>query len=73
MTPFFEHPAVWLVITLLLLAACIYLPLKVKNDALRNFLMRWVLVPVSIVIIAYVYPVGIEVFKRFALNFRTTP
>lgn len=73
MIPFFEQPAVWLVVTLLLLAACTYLPLKVKNDTLRNFLMRWVLVPVSIVLIAYVYPVGIEIFKRLALNFRTAP
>jgi hypothetical protein len=30
--------------------------------------MRWVLVPVSIVIITYVYPTGIEVFRKLALK-----
>ena len=52
----------------MLLWACTYLPLMIKNDALRNFVMRWVLVPVSIVIIVYVYPVGIEIFKKLALT-----
>ena len=59
---------VWLCVSLILLGACTYLPLWIKNDALRNFVMRWVLVPVSIVIIVYVYPVGIEIFKKLALQ-----
>ena len=63
---FFEITVVWLFITVLLLAACTYLPIKIKNDELRNFVMRWVLVPVSLVIIVYVYPVGIEIFRRLA-------
>jgi hypothetical protein len=58
-----KNPWVWLFITLFLLALCTYLPIKIHNDRLRNFVMRWVLVPVSIVIIVYVYPVGIEIFK----------
>ncbi len=57
--------------TALLLAACTYLPLKIKNDNLRNWVMRWVLVPVSVVIIAYSYPVGIEVFKTIALKWKS--
>ncbi len=65
---FFDHPIIWFLITILLLCACAYLPLRIKNDALRSFVMRWVLVPVSIVIIIYVYPVGIEVFRRMALK-----
>ena len=65
---FFDYPIVWFLITILLLAACTYLPLRIKNDALRSFVMRWVLVPVSIVIIIYVYPVGIEVFRKLALK-----
>lgn len=68
MKAFFDHPLVWLVVTLLLLAACTYFPIKIKNDALRNFVMRWVLVPVSLAIVLYVYPVGIEVFKKLALT-----
>ncbi len=69
MKSFLDHPIVWFFITLLLLAACTYLPLRIKNDRLRNFVMRWVLVPVSLVIILYAYPVGIEVFKKLALRF----
>ena len=63
-----NEPLVWLVVTLLLLAACTWLPPRIQNDALRNFVMRWVLMPVSIVLIAYSYPVGIEVFKKLALQ-----
>ena len=63
---FFENAWVWLLAAVFLLALCTYLPLRIKNDVLRNWVMRWVLVPVSIVIIVYVYPVGIEVFRRLA-------
>ena len=69
MASFFDRPAVWLVVSAALLAACTWLPLKIKNDDLRNFVMRWVLVPVSVVLIAYTYPFGIEVFRRIAVNF----
>ena len=68
MKNFLHHPATWLFITLLLLAACTFFPIKIKNDALRSAVMRWVLVPVSLVIIFYTYPVGIEVFRRLALS-----
>ena len=64
----FYNPWIWLWASALLLGACTYLPLKIKNDTLRHFVMRWVLVPVSIVIIAYVYPQGIEVFRKLALQ-----
>ena len=70
MTSFFGHPFVWLIISALLLAACACLPLWIKDDRLRNFVMRWVLVPVSVAIIAYVYPVGIEIFRRLAVHFK---
>ena len=66
MNDFFYHPVVWFVVSALLLGACTYLPLRIKHDGIRNWVMRWVLVPVSIVIIVYVYPVGIEVFRRLA-------
>ena len=61
---FMKNPFVWLSISFLLIGACAYLPLWIKNDALRSFVMRWVLVPVSILVIVYVYPVGIEVFRK---------
>ena len=63
-----SDPMVWLLISLALLAACIYLPIRIQNDNLRNFVMKWILVPVSLVIIVYVYPVGIEIFKKIAVN-----
>ena len=66
----FTHPLSWIIISALLLGACTYLPLWIKNDNLRNWVMRWVLVPVSIVLIAYSYPVGIEVFKNIALAWK---
>ena len=62
---FFEKSLVWLLTAIFLLALCTYLPIRIKNDALRNWVMRWVLVPVSIILIVYIYPVGIEVFRRF--------
>lgn len=68
MRAFFYHPIVWLAVTLAMLWACTYFPIRIQNDALRNFVMRWVLVPVSLVIIFYTYPVGIEVFKTLALS-----
>ena len=66
---FFHHPGVWFFLSVLLLGACTYLPLRIKNDLLRNAMMRWVLVPVSVVILVYVYPVGIEMFRLLALKF----
>ena len=68
MRHFMVNPVVWLFVTLALLAACTYLPIRIKNDVLRSFVMRWVLVPVSIIIIAYAYPAGIQVFSRLALQ-----
>lgn len=64
------YALVWLLVTGALLAACTYLPIKIKNDDLRNFVMRWVLVPVSIVLMVYSYPAGIEVFRRIAVNWK---
>ena len=66
--PDFKSPLPWLLVTAALLAACTYLPIKIKNDNLRNLVMKWVLVPVSLIIIIYVDPVGIEIFKQIAIN-----
>ena len=63
-----RESVVWLCVSVILLAACTYLPIRIKNDALRSFVMRWVLVPVSIGIIAYAYPAGIQVFSQLALQ-----
>lgn len=58
----------WLIITLLCIAACTYFPIKIKNTRLRQWVNYWVLIPISILIIIYCYPAGIEVFKRLALS-----
>ena len=65
---FFENTFVWFFVAVLLLGVCATLPIKIKDDALRSFAMRWVLVPLSILIIGYVYPMGIEVFRRLAVK-----
>ncbi len=64
-----ENPILWLVISLILLALCTYLPIKIKNDRLRNFVMRWLLVPASLFLLFYTYFGGIEVFRKLALTF----
>lgn len=66
--PDLSRPLPWLVVTVLLLAACTLLPIRIKDDYLRNFVMKWVLVPVSLILIVYAYPVGIEIFKQIAIN-----
>jgi hypothetical protein len=62
----FQHPLTWLAVTLLLLAAFTFAPLRIQNDDTRFFVMRWVLTPLSILFIAYSYPMGIELVRRFA-------
>ena len=69
MKAFFYHPGVWLAVCALLVGACTYLPLWIRDDRLRNWTMRWILVPVSLIIILYAYPVGIQIFKQLALTF----
>ena len=59
---------VWFFATAVLLAACTLLPLRIRDDRLRAWVMRWVLVPVSLLIILYAYPAGIEIFRKLALK-----
>ena len=65
---FFNQLTVWMVVTAVLLALCTFLPIRIMDDRLRTLVMRWVLVPVSIIIITYVYPVGIEIFRRLGVG-----
>lgn len=62
------NPWLWLLMTLFLLALCTFLPIKIKDDVLRQRVNWYVLIPVSIVLMFYAYPVGIEVFKKLALT-----
>ncbi len=65
---FFGNAFIWFFTSVLLFGICVTLPIRIKNDALRNWVMRWMLVPISVIIIVYVYPVGIEVFRRLAIK-----
>ena len=67
MAALFDNEWVWLFVTLVCLLACTYLPIKIKNDELRRWVMWVVLIPVSLVILLYVYPFGLEVFRRIAI------
>ena len=65
-----RNPWVWGAATLAAFLLCTFLPLWVKNDALRKIVNWFVLIPVSLVIICYVYPMGIELFRILAVNWR---
>lgn len=58
----------WLLLTLTCLALCTFLPIRIKNDRIRQLVNWYVLIPVSIVLMFYAYPLGIDVFKRLALT-----
>ena len=47
------HPLVWLAVTLVSLWLCTYLPLMIQDNRLRTQVNRFVLIPVSILLILY--------------------
>lgn len=57
----------WLGVALASLGLCTVIPLKAQ-DRHRRMLYWVVLVPVSLVLIFYVYPAGIELFRRLAVG-----
>jgi len=67
---FYLHPLVWLAVTLVSLWLCTYLPLMIQDNRLRTQVNRFVLIPVSILLILYTYPVGIECFRKIAVNWQ---
>ena len=69
MNEFWIHPVVWLGVMLTTLALCTWFPIKIKDDRIRRIVYWLVLVPASLVILFYGYPVGMEVFRRLALSF----
>ena len=69
MSDFFRESWVWVVTTLAAFGLCTYLPILIKNDRLRQKVYWVILVPVSLVIIFYCYPVGMEVFTRWGNRF----
>ncbi len=59
---------VWLAVTTAGFGLCAFLPARIKDDRLRQLVNWVVLVPVSLILIIYAYPVGLEVFRRLALQ-----
>ena len=62
------HPGVWIMVTLVSFSLCAWLPARLSNPVLRRWVMYGVLIPVSIIVILYVYPVGIEFCRRLAVR-----
>jgi hypothetical protein len=59
---------IWLTIITVCLGLCTFLPIWVKDDRKRKWVYWLVLIPVSLVLMFYAYPLGIEVFKNLALS-----
>ena len=59
----------WLLIAIFGFSLCTFLPLLIKDEKLRQRINWLILIPASLIIIFYVYPVGIEVFRKLALSF----
>ena len=59
---------IWLLVSAACLFLCTFLPIWVKNDAVRRWIYWIILIPVSLVLMIYAYPAGIEVFKNLALS-----
>ncbi len=68
-TDLWYHPLVWLFISLLGFGICAFLPVWIKNEKLLKKINWLVLIPVSLILMIYAYPAGLEVFRRLALSF----
>ena len=62
------NPWVWLIVTMLTFALCAFLPGRIQDEGKRKWVSWFILIPVSLVIIFYVYPMGLEVFRGFAVG-----
>lgn len=66
MAAFFANPWVWFLVAIVGFALCTVLPIWVKNPFQRKLVNWYILIPVSLVIMFYVYPMGLEMFRRMA-------
>ena len=67
METFYFNPWVWFFVVAVCLWLCTYVPLSIPEERLRKKVYRLILVPVSLILILYGYPVGIELFRRLAI------
>ena len=65
----FHNNWVWLIISLVGFALCAFLPVWIKDDRLLRKVSVYFLMPVSLFLIIYAYPIGLEVFRKLALTF----
>ena|GEM_PF-1325349 len=65
-----REPWVWGAAALAAFLLCTFLPLRIKDERLRKMVNWFVLIPVSLGIILYIYPMGIELFRILAVNWR---
>jgi len=63
-----ESEWVWLAVTIIGFGLCTFLPIWVKDETWRRMINWVILIPVSLILIFYVYPFGLEVFRRLALS-----
>ncbi len=68
MTEFFANPWVWVVISVGAVGLCAYLPVAIENDDLRKKIYWFILVPASLILMFYIYPMGLEIFRRLAMH-----
>jgi len=68
MRDFFLNPWVWGTVAVFGFGLCALLPLWVKDEKLRPKIYWFILVPVCLILILYVYTVGLEVFRRWAIS-----
>lgn len=65
---FFFNPWIWLAVSLAGFGLCTFLPVWIRNETWRRRIYLVVLVPVSLILMFYVYPAGLEIFRRLALG-----
>lgn len=59
---------VWIFVTVTSFGLCAFLPVLIKDDRLRRKVTLLLLIPVSLILILYAYPVGLKVFSQWALR-----
>ena len=60
----------WIWITLIVLALCAIIPIRIyaADDRNRKIVNWLILIPLSLIIIFYIYPVGIRFFQNLATS-----
>ena len=68
MSDFWSQSWVWILVCVVGFGLCAFLPGRFEDERMRKIVSWFVLIPISLILILYAYPVGIEVFKRWGLT-----